>query len=278
MCNLYAHLEKHFNKCYNVYMNDLGMLSSYSAYTSAASSLYGLSRISAEKDKQDASAVGNLSSSGDINDEAIISPEATKLLESEQSDNKSDDSKDAGSTSIKSSQSDESLTPQQKQQIAELKARDAEVKSHEQAHRAAAAGISASAPSYEYETGPDGKKYAVGGEVNLSFVQGGDLRSNIANAQAMKAAALAPSQPSGQDMAVARAAERMIAEAKQQLAQQQAEVIGIVNQSANTAEKGLSLASGITEQTSGDVKVASNELPVFKLSADGESSDFPIII
>ena len=42
-----------------------------------------------------------------------------------------------------------------------LKATDTEVKAHENAHKAAAGGLRTSAPNYEYETGPDGKKYAV---------------------------------------------------------------------------------------------------------------------
>lgn len=60
----------------------------------------------------------------------------------------------------------EPLTKEQESQIRELKKRDAEVKAHEQAH-AAVGGAYASAPTYTYAKGPDGKKYAVGGEVQI---------------------------------------------------------------------------------------------------------------
>ncbi len=58
-------------------------------------------------------------------------------------------------------------TPEEQQQLDELKARDAEVKTHEAAHLAAAGGFATSGASYTYQTGPDGQKYAIGGEVSI---------------------------------------------------------------------------------------------------------------
>ena len=52
--------------------------------------------------------------------------------------------------------------------INELQLRDQEVRSHELAH-ASVGGSSTGAPSYSFETGPDGKKYAVGGEVSVDL-------------------------------------------------------------------------------------------------------------
>jgi len=51
--------------------------------------------------------------------------------------------------------------------ISELKQRDAEVKAHEAAHLTAAGGIATGGASFEYQQGPDGVRYAVGGEVNI---------------------------------------------------------------------------------------------------------------
>lgn len=199
-------------------MNELGISS---AYTASATSVYSSNQVNPIKDRQELSVaekkLADSSYPGEINDEAIISDEAQKLLAKENGDSKSKDA-ESSSNLPKSTQE---LTPDQEQVVAKLKARDAEVRAHEQAHIAAAAGISASAPTYDYQTGPDGKKYAVGGEVTVSFVQGKDPAENIANAEAMEAAALAPAQPSSQDMAVAKSAEKIIAEAKQQLAEQQ---------------------------------------------------------
>ncbi|MDH3737898.1 MAG: putative metalloprotease CJM1_0395 family protein, partial [Alphaproteobacteria bacterium] len=58
------------------------------------------------------------------------------------------------------------LTDEQRLEVERLKERDREVRAHEQAH-ARAGGPYASAPSYEFVRGPDGKSYAVSGEVQI---------------------------------------------------------------------------------------------------------------
>lgn len=265
-----SNLEKHKDKCYNADMNDLGILSDYSAftdYTQKAGAAYGASRISGAKNIQEDSdtenTFGRLSVNNEINDEAVISDEAKKLLAAEEGQSKNDSTaEESKNESTVAPKSEEELTPEQKQQVAELKARDEEVKAHEQAHRAAAAGISASAPNYEYETGPDGEKYAVGGEVNISFVQSSDPDSNIANARTMKNAALAPSEPSSQDMAVARKAEQIIVEAKQEKTQQQQEdILSGSDESEKSVELGESDKSTDTEtiESSGALADASDK-------------------
>jgi hypothetical protein len=106
----------------------------------------------------------------------------------------------------------------EQQRIAELKARDQEVKVHEQAH-AAIGGQYAGAPSYEYETGPDGQQYAVGGEVRIDVSEiPNDPRATIQKMQQVKAAALAPAEPSNADRAVAAQASRTLMEAQADLA------------------------------------------------------------
>ncbi|WP_127019269.1 putative metalloprotease CJM1_0395 family protein [Rheinheimera mangrovi] len=102
--------------------------------------------------------------------------------------------------------------------IAELKARDQEVKVHEQAH-AALGGQYAGAPSYEYETGPDGQQYATGGEVRIDVSEvPNDPRATIQKMQQVKAAALAPAEPSSADRSVAAQASRTLMEAQADLA------------------------------------------------------------
>jgi hypothetical protein len=63
---------------------------------------------------------------------------------------------------------DSSLAQQRGEQLetTELARRDREVRAHEQAH-AAVGGSYAGAPSYTYSRGPDGQRYAVGGEVSI---------------------------------------------------------------------------------------------------------------
>jgi len=96
------------------------------------------------------------------------------------------------------------LSSEEKKQIAELKARDNEVRAHEAAHVAAGGQYIRSGASYQYQTGPDGGRYAVGGEVSIdtSAVKG-DPEATIAKMQVVKRAAAAPASPSGQDRAVA---------------------------------------------------------------------------
>lgn len=105
----------------------------------------------------------------------------------------------------------------QEQKIKELKSRDREVRSHELAH-ASVGGATTGAPSYSFEQGPDGKKYAVEGEVSvdLSSVKG-DPRATITKMQKVHAAALAPANPSVQDTRVAASAAQIILQAQSEL-------------------------------------------------------------
>jgi len=108
------------------------------------------------------------------------------------------------------------LTEEEKQRVAELKKRDAEVRAHEAAHVAAGGRYVRGAASFEYESGPDGKKYAVGGEVSIdTSAVSGDPQATIQKMRTVRAAALAPASPSGQDRAVAAAAAAAMAEAQQ---------------------------------------------------------------
>jgi len=118
-------------------------------------------------------------------------------------------------------------SPQQLQQdqqvIAELSARDREVRAHEAAH-AAVGGQYAGAPSYTFQRGPDGVSYAVGGEVSIST--GGianDPQATIAKAQRIKAAANAPADPSSQDRQVAAQAAQLEQQARAELVTLQVE-------------------------------------------------------
>ncbi len=63
--------------------------------------------------------------------------------------------------------SPQKLSPEEEKQVEQLKRRDAEVKRHEQAHKAAAGQFASGGPSYEYQTGPDGKHSALGGDVQI---------------------------------------------------------------------------------------------------------------
>ncbi len=134
-------------------------------------------------------------------------------------------------------QSEQEQQQQQAEQreIRELQARDQEVRAHEQAH-AIVGGRYASAPSYDYQQGPDGKRYAVGGEVQIDLAPvPGDPAATVQKMQQVKAAALAPAEPSAADRSIA-------AEAGQRLLQAQAELIAEKAPLANAAASDSSMA------------------------------------
>lgn len=107
------------------------------------------------------------------------------------------------------------LSPEAEAQLRKLKQRDAEVRAHEKAHMAAAGGAAVGGPHYEYQKGPDGKQYAIGGHVDISVSSvEGDPAQKEENARKARRAALAPGQPSSQDRQVAAQAASMEAEAK----------------------------------------------------------------
>lgn len=108
---------------------------------------------------------------------------------------------------------------QEQREIQELKARDQEVRAHEQAH-AATGGQYAGSPSYEFETGPDGQQYAVGGEVSIDISEESEPEETLRKMQQVRAAALAPTEPSPQDLRVASEASRKASEARSEIAEQ----------------------------------------------------------
>ena len=114
----------------------------------------------------------------------------------------------------------EKLTPKQEEVVRKLEARDTAVRAHEAAHMAAAGGLGGGA-SYTFQVGPDGQRYAVGGEVSVQLASGRTPDETIQNAETVRAAALAPADPSAQDLAVAAQASQMEAQARQQKSDQQ---------------------------------------------------------
>lgn len=119
-------------------------------------------------------------------------------------------------------QNKEELTPDEERLVRDLQSRDSEVRAHEAAHQAAGGGMTGAA-SYTYQQGPDGKMYAIGGEVSITMKSGSTPQETIANARQIAAAAMAAGNPSPQDYAVATSARVMEMKAQQQLAREQQE-------------------------------------------------------
>lgn len=113
---------------------------------------------------------------------------------------------------------EQELTEAEAQQVQELKQRDNEVRTHEQSHQSAGGQYAGSA-SYSYETGPDGQRYAVEGEVSIDVSPvAGDPQATIAKMQQIRRAALAPAQPSSADRQVAAKASQLEQKARAEMA------------------------------------------------------------
>ena len=136
----------------------------------------------------------------------------------------------------------------EEQEILDLKLRDREVRTHELAH-AAVGGAHTGAPSYTFEIGPDGKKYAVEGEVSVDLSPiAGDPKATITKLQKVRAAALAPADPSVQDSRVAAQAARLIAQAQSQVLAEKFEDPELVRSSPESIPNSSTFASNDNEQ------------------------------
>ena len=116
-----------------------------------------------------------------------------------------------------------SADPQLAAEIERLRDADSAVRAHEAAHIAAGGSYVRGSASYTYQTGPDGKQYAVGGEVSIDTSAEDSPAATIRKMQTVRAAALAPSDPSATDRAVAAAAAQAAASASAELREEQAE-------------------------------------------------------
>lgn len=97
----------------------------------------------------------------DNHDKSIVNKSsADKAKEKEQ--------KEAAQNHNGKKQNGEYLTDDEQSEVEQLKARDTEVRTHEQAHQSAG-GSYAGSPQYEYKTGPDGNKYITDGHVNIDI-------------------------------------------------------------------------------------------------------------
>ncbi len=162
-----------------------------------------------------------------LEDRITLSEKAQVLAEglSKPSDDSEATEEDEGRPTSQAAPAGElQLTEEERRVVQELKTRDREVRAHEAAHKGAAGPYANGGPTFEYQTGPDGKRYAVGGEVSIDVSPvANNPRATIQKAQTVRRAANAPRNPSAQDRAVAAQASRLEAEARKELQKERAE-------------------------------------------------------
>jgi hypothetical protein len=176
-----------------------------------------------EESQEVPSSPGSGKAAGDESDSML--PQARQTGVTGGASKKSDGSREVGGRE---------LTPAQKELVAKLQARDREVRSHEAAHLAAAGAAASGGASFTYQVGPDGKMYAIGGEVPIDMSPGATPEETLMKAEQIRAAALAPDDPSSQDMAVASEAAQLEDQARRQMAAQASAAYGHTGSSTHS--------------------------------------------
>lgn len=120
---------------------------------------------------------------------------------------------------------DQKLTESEKEEVRKLKKRDQKVRAHEQAHMAAGAGLIRGGAHYEFQRGPDGRLYAVGGDVTIDTSEESTPEATLQKMIRVKAAALAPVDPSPQDRKIAAMASAKAAKARSEIALENTEMV-----------------------------------------------------
>lgn len=170
-------------------------------------------------------------------------------------------------------QKSQELSDKEKAELERLKERDKEVKQHEEAHKRAAGTLLSVGPTYEYTIGPDGKKYAVSGDVQIDIAEvKGNPEATINKARQIRRAALAPENPSPQDKRIAAKATEMELKAQRELNESR------VNKNTDTNNNTAELQS--SAELSSDVKdiITYDSKGNVVTEADLSSSDLDITI
>ena len=216
----------------------------------AAANTAGSTENKAQSDAEKAKLPGNSDSSTYTASGKIADNKTIEQREGNADSDQDDAEQEKQQAAEEVSEQEELQLEQEQQQIKELKARDTEVRTHEQAH-AAVGGQYAGSPSYEYQRGPDGTNYAVGGEVPIDVgIINGDPQATIDKMQTVRAAALAPAEPSGADRAIA-------ADATQKMAAAQAELASADDE--DSSEDKSRVSASFSNSESSELKTAKSE-------------------
>lgn len=216
---------------------------------------------SASSGNAEENSAGRPSQQNPVNDTVTISRQGIQQASTvSQSDQQTADSKKQNSTEPKG-QDGEILTDQEQQKLQKLKLRDAEVKAHEQAHLSTAGQYAAGGASFSFETGPDGAKYAIGGEVPIDMSKEDTPEATIMKMQTVRRAALAPADPSSADRRIAAQAGQKAAQARQEIMRDQnSSAQDLFAESSSIPLDGLSEKNGQNETKPESVEGSSRQI------------------
>ena len=148
---------------------------------------------------------------------------------------KSESSEQAKNNPQQKNENSTELTTQEKAELTKLKAIDAKVRAHEAAHQSGPAASGGA--SLTYSKGADGIMYAVAGEVPVRIDTGSSPQETISNMQGVIATALAPADPSPQDLSIASKARVLLMKAQQEFAQEIQEKISNSSEYSKNAKE-----------------------------------------
>ncbi len=159
------------------------------------------------------------SSQQQTGDPVSLSEEGQQRSQNQIQSQKADGDKDQNESAKNNSTTpgEESLSQEDLKLISDLQKRDAEVRAHEQAHLSAAGQYASGGASFSYTTGPNGKRYASGGEVPIDIGKERTPDATIQKMRTIQRAALAPANPSSTDRRVAAQASAMETQAMKEL-------------------------------------------------------------
>ncbi len=167
-------------------------------------------------------------------------------------------SNDSSNDNKTSEQEAAAIRREEQRLVQQLAARDREVRAHEAAHIAVGRQYVVSGPSYTYQQGPDGRSYAIGGEVQLDVAEEAEAQATLDKAETVRRAALAPVEPSAQDRQVAARASQLAAQARLSIAMERREEIQGDRRLAGSEQSGAAQAFSSSERPD-DVALQVNE-------------------
>lgn len=146
---------------------------------------------------------------------------------------------------------DKELTPEEKKAVEVLQKADKMVRAHEQAHKSVGGNLVRGGANFTYTSGPDGKVYATGGEVQIDISPVKDNpEATIQKMNQVRAAALAPADPSSQDRSVAALAQSIAANARAEAMKQDTKNI---QTAPGTKEKLMEFYKNNESENQGDI-------------------------
>ena len=194
----------------------VGMISIPSVYSSPINQRFPAT----DQDPSEIAAGGNLrptENTGQQQDMVTLSGQGRELSAQNQTATHKTLEKTSTNPQETGAQKDQAQQAHDLEIIQQLKKRDTDVRTHEMAHLAVAGRYAAGSVSYSYQTGPDGVKYAIGGEVPIDMSAESTPEATIQKMETVRRAALAPADPSPADLQIASAASSQEIQARQEL-------------------------------------------------------------